>query len=125
MNQKTLSPLEQEIMNIVWDLKTCSVREVLACVTKDKVLAYTTVGTILTRLYEKGLLARKEKGSIVRYTPKITKETYGKTVATSFFTKFFQSFGDSAIASFAESVDTLPKHKKEYLLRLLSKHENK
>lgn len=123
MKLKPLSELEQEVMNIVWELETCSVRDVLGRMSKEKTLAYTTIATILQRLYEKEFIARKDKDFVVHYAPKISKEDYGKTVATSFFTKFFRSFGDAAIASFAESVGTLPKKKKVYLLKLLSKHE--
>lgn len=124
--QKNLSPLEQEIMNIVWNCGTCSVRDVLEQIRKEKELAYTTVATILTRLYDKGFLRRDEKKLVVYFSPKISREAFSKKVVGSFFANFFQSFGDSAIASFAESVEKLPKDKKDYFLRLLEKHnENK
>ena len=121
MKVKALSELELEVMNVVWDLKACAVRDVLAQISKDKELAYTTIATILQRLYDKGLVSRNNRDFVVNYTPKISKAQYSKAVAGSFFTKFFDSFGDAAIASFAESVDELPKEKKEYFLRLLEK----
>jgi len=120
--QKSLSPLDQEIMNIVWSCGICSVREVLEQIRKEKELAYTTVATILTRLHEKGMLKREEKNSVVYYSPKISREDFSKKVAGSFFTIFFQSFGDTAIASFAESIEELPKEKKDYFLKMLEKH---
>jgi predicted transcriptional regulator len=120
--QKSLSPLDQEIMDIVWNCKTCSVREVLEQIQKEKELAYTTVATILTRLNDKGLLKRTEKNSVVYYSPKISREDFSKKVVGSFFSNFFQSFGDTAIASFAESIEELPKEKKDYFLKLLEKH---
>lgn len=124
MKVKALSELELEVMNVVWELDTCAVRDVLAQISKEKELAYTTIATILQRLYEKGLVSRNNKDFVVHYSPKISKAQYSKSVAGSFFTKFFDSFGDAAIASFAESVDELSKEKKEYFLRLLEKsHE--
>lgn len=122
ITQKSLSPLDQEVMNIVWSCNTCTVRVVLEQIRKEKNLAYTTVATILTRLHEKGLLKRVEKNSVVYYSPKISRENFSKKVAGSFFTHFFQSFGDTAIASFAESIEELPKEKKDYFLKLLEKH---
>jgi len=123
MKPQSLSQLEQKIMNIVWICKDCSVREVLKKINRKKKLAYTTVATILQRLYEKGLVVRKNKDSIIHYSPKLSKENYSKTMASSFISKFFTSFGDAAIASFADSIDKLPKSKKDYLLELLSLHE--
>jgi len=123
MNAKQLSELEQEIMNIVWELQNCSVRDVLEKVNKTKQLAYTTVATILQRLYEKGLVKRKEDESVIYFSPKVSKEIYSRNMAQSFIHKFVNSFGDIAIASFAESVDSLPKNKREYFLKLLDQYD--
>ncbi len=125
MKQKILSKLEQEVMNIVWNLGQCTVRDVLVRMSKDKTLAYTTIATILQRLFEKGFVGRNEKSMVVSFSPKITKDQYGKKLAQSFFTGFFHSFGDAAVVSFAESIEKLPKNKKEYLLKLLTENETK
>ena len=123
MKTKQISDLEQEIMNIVWGLDGCSVRDVLEKVNQTKQLAYTTVATVLQRLYEKGLVKRKEERSIIFYSPKVTKKAYGRNVAQSFVRRFVNSFGDTAIASFAGSVDSLPKDKREYFLKLLDQYD--
>ena len=126
MLQKTLSPLEQEAMNIVWELNECSIRDVVEKFNQEKKLAYTTVATLLQRLFEKGLVNRNNHNTILSYTPKISKDIYGKKMAKSFIQTFMSSFGEAAIVSFAESIDKLPKDKKDYLLKLLEKqNENK
>ena len=126
MLQKTLSPLEQEAMNIVWELKECSIRDVVEKFNQEKKLAYTTVATLLQRLFEKGLDNRNNHNTILSYTPKISKDIYGNKMAKSFIQTFMSSFGEAAIVSFAESIDKLPKDKKDYLLKLLEKqNENK
>lgn len=126
MKPKQLSELEQEVMNIVWECEGCSVRDVLERLNKKKKLAYTTVATILQRLHEKGLVNRGNKDSTLFYSPKISKESYSAKMAHLFINKFFNAFGDAAITSFAESIEKLPKGKKNYFLQLLDKHnENK
>lgn len=126
MTQKSMSELEQELMNIIWECGDCSVRNVLERLNRKKKLAYTTIATILQRLYEKGLVARTDKDFVIRYSPKLSKKDYSKSMAKSFIAKFMSVFGDAAIASFAESIETLPKEKKDYFLKLLEKHnENK
>lgn len=123
MVQKSMSALEQEVMNIVWECKSCTVRDVMEKLTNKK-FAYTTVATILQRLYQKEIVTRKGQGIAFIYAPKVTKEAYTKKLAHSFVKKFFSSFGDIAIVSFAESIDRLPKDNKSYLLKLLEKqHE--
>ncbi len=123
MIKKTLSELELEVMSVIWENNACSVRDVLNRITEKKDLAYTTIATILLRLYEKGFVSKNDKDFAIHYSPIISKEEYSKSIAGSFVSNFFQLFGDTAIASFAETIEELPKAKKEYFLDLLEKHD--
>jgi len=117
---KQISELESQIMNIVWELKRCSVRDVVDNLKIQKKLAYTTVATILQRLYEKGLVKREEDKLAILYSPKVSKESYSKKIAKVITNNFFDTFGDIGVASFADSIDKLPKEKKKYFLQLLN-----
>lgn len=123
MKSASLGELEQQIMDIVWENKNSSARNVLTKLEKNKKLAYTTVATILQRLYDKGLLIRKEGTAGHIYSPKVTKEKYTKNVAHSFLKNFIDSFGDTAIASFADSIDKLPDKKRKYFLKILDEYD--
>lgn len=123
MKQKALSGLEQQVMNIVWESKQCSVRDVLLELTKKREIAYPTVATILRRLEEKHFIRKNTKEMTFFYIPKITKEQYGKGLASSFIKKFMQSLGNVAMSSFLHGLDELPKERREDLLRLLDKHD--
>jgi len=126
MKIQSLSELELEVMNIVWKTNPCSVRDILKIISRKKNLAYTTIGTVLARLYAKRMVAKDEESLAILYSPKISKLEYSKSISGSFFHSFFQSFGDAAIASFAESIDELPKNKKKYFIELLkNQHEIK
>lgn len=118
-----MGELEQQIMDIVWENKNCSARDVLTKLERDKKLAYTTVATILQRLFDKGLLNRKESTSGHIYFPKVSREKYTKNVAQSFLKNFINSFGDTAIASFADSIDKLPEKKRKYFLEILDEYD--
>lgn len=119
MKTVSLGELEQQIMDIVWKQKKSSAKEIQTKL--DRELAYTTVATILNRLYEKGLLKRAESKSGNIYSPKVSKEKYTKNVAQSFLKNFINSFGDTAIASFAQGIDKLPQEKRKYFLKLLAR----
>lgn len=120
---KTLGDLEKEVMDIVWEQKECTARDVLNKLGKKHNLAYTTVATMLQRLYDKGFVKRKGDRLGYIYTPTLSKELYSKKVVKRFIQKFIASFGDSAIVSFAESIDDLPREKRKYILKLLDEHD--
>lgn len=120
MKMKELGELEQQAMDIIWSCQACFVLDVVAKLRQKRhILAYTTVATILQRLFDKGLLTRKSQGKSYLYSPKVTKEIYSKNIIRSYVNKFLDTFGDVAVASFANSIDTLPYKKRQYLLKLL------
>lgn len=123
MKTTQLGELEKQVMDILWEHKNCSARDVLTRLQEERKLAYTTVATILQRLYEKGIVKRTEDKSGHIYSPRLSKESYSKNIAQSFLKKFIDSFGDTAIASFAESIDTLPEEKRKYFLEILEEHD--
>lgn len=125
MKSKVAGELEMNVMNIVWDKGECSVNQILEKLHEEKKLAYTTIATILQRLYDKGIVARKQNKAHYVYYPKVSKSDYSKKLISNFFFHITNIFGDVAITSFAESIDELPKIKREELLKLLEEYENK
>jgi predicted transcriptional regulator len=67
--------LEREILNVLWDanepLPAAEVREALG-----STLAYTSVATVLTRLWEKGSVQRVLTGRAFAYSPTLTREVW-------------------------------------------------
>lgn len=125
MRPKTLGKLEQLVMEIVWKDKKSTVRDILLELKKKRLIAYTTVATILQRLFIKGLVKRQIQKNGYWYYPKISKDSYVKTLSKNFIKTLMNSFGDVAVSSFAESIESLPKEKKQYLLKILSIYESK
>ncbi|MEO6508677.1 MAG: BlaI/MecI/CopY family transcriptional regulator [Patescibacteria group bacterium] len=125
MKTKAAGELEMNVMNIVWEKGDCSVNTILENIGQDKKLAYTTVATILQRLYDKGIVNRKQNNGHYLYFANVTKFDYSKKLITNFFNHITSTFGDIAISSFAESIDHLPKNKRKELLGLLEEYENK
>ncbi|MCS7266171.1 MAG: BlaI/MecI/CopY family transcriptional regulator [Armatimonadetes bacterium] len=100
-----LSPLEAEIMRIVWDKKSATVREVWQELrSQGKRLAYTTVMTVMVRLYEKGILRRVKEGKGYRYFPNQPCETMLKRFVDSIVDRIVAVFGEPAISYLAEVV---------------------
>ncbi len=75
-NNLSLGSLEAKIMDVAWTHSDAflSVRDVLSRLDDD--LAYTTVMTVMNRLYEKGLLRRRRAGRAWSYRPTGSNEAY-------------------------------------------------
>ena len=69
--QLSLGPLEAEILNIIWELSSVTVKDVHERILADpdRELAYTSVTTVLRRLTEKGWLACDKRGRPVSSRP--------------------------------------------------------
>src|ERR1039457_6868493 len=66
---KTLTDQELEIMKIVWERHTATVRDVYEALLERRRVAYTTVMTMMKILEHKGYLNRKQAGSAYVYRP--------------------------------------------------------
>lgn len=119
MKRNSLSDLEQEVMNILWNIKSGSVRDVLTQLSKQRKYAYTTVMTILGRMVEKGVITRKLEGNGFIYFPKLSKENFIAKSVHSVFSSTVAAFGQESVSYFAKEIQSLnPKRRKE-LLKLL------
>ena len=69
--------LEAVVMDRLWTtVEPRSVREVLTDLQADREIAYTTVMTVMERLFRKGMLTRVERGKAFIYEPAMTRADY-------------------------------------------------
>jgi len=75
MSKRADGQLEREILDVLWDtnepLQAADVREALG-----SRLAYTSVATVLSRLWEKGSVSRLLAGRAFAYRPTLTREEW-------------------------------------------------
>ena len=120
-----LSPLEWEIMEIIWDFKhNPSVRDVLDTAYPNKEKAYTTVQTVMNNLEIKGFLTKEKIGLVNFYKPtKKRKEMLSKE--TSHFVQ--RVFGGSfhCLANYLIDSDTLTSEEIDDLKKLIDNKEGK
>ncbi len=96
-----LTPLELEIMNVLWDIGAATVQSVQQRVTGG--LAYTTVQTMLNVLVRKGRAKRTLTGRAYRYRATITRE---KAMGQTLKDVVQRIFGGSAEALVMNLVET-------------------
>lgn len=99
-----LGPLERAIMDHIWDRPDdeVSVRDVLTTVAGRR-LAYTTVMTVLERLWRKGFLSRRHVGRAYVYRGRITREAHIEHLVTQVLARAPDR--GSAILGFVRGVD--------------------
>jgi len=67
--------LENMVLEVLWSLEDWATpRAVHDALVEQRELAYTTVMTILARLWRKGALDRQKAGKAYAYRPRFTKE---------------------------------------------------
>lgn len=79
VQERLLTEVELELMNIIWNLKAGTIKEVIAKLPKERHLAYTTVATVLKVLEQKGFLQCQKESHAHVFLPTIPKEEYEQT----------------------------------------------
>jgi len=110
-----MGELEAAAMNVLWDqggwLTPGEVHEILS---RERPLAYTTVMTILVRLWDKGQLERQRDGRAYAYHPVKSRDTY---VAARMH-ELLATAGDRSVA-LNRFLDTIDPADRTQLRRLL------
>lgn len=97
-----LTPVELELMEILWKIKEGTVRDVMALLPKTRELAYTSVSTIMRILEQKTILVAKKNGKQHIYKPTFCKTTYAEHSVKRMVK---QIFSDNAVEMVAHLVD--------------------
>ena len=82
-------PLELRCLNALWTLGEGNVGDVQQALAPHKLLAYTTVMTLLERLLRKGAVTRKKHGRHFLYAPAVTKERLRRVAVRQLAEAFF------------------------------------
>jgi predicted transcriptional regulator len=121
---KPLTPLELEIMDVIWDLKKATVRQVFEVFREHRKLAYTTVMTVMGTLEQKGHLRRSLKGRAYTYEPTRTRRAAISAQVQDFLDRVFDGSAKPLVLSLVQS-KKLSKKELDEIARLAGEEENK
>ena len=85
---KTLTKAEEQVMQILWNLKEGIVKQVVEGFS-DPQPAYTTVATVLKVLEKKGFVGHKKIGNTYLFYPAISKKEYTHFQFSSLLKNYF------------------------------------
>jgi predicted transcriptional regulator len=109
VNDRIPSGRELDILKILWELGTASVREVHERMCPDGELAYNTVQTLLRIMDDKGLVTHRLRGRTFVYTSKHTREREMSRLLDNVFDGAVDQFVLSLLKSQNTSADEMKK----------------
>ena len=112
---KELTKAEEEIMQVLWQLESAYVKDIIAKLPKPKP-AYNTVSTIVRILEQKGFVGHEIHGKSHKYHPLITKEGYTKSFMKGFVKRYFGG-SYQQLVSFFTNQESLSVDELEQLLK--------
>lgn len=103
----SLGPLEAEILSILWDLGSATVKQIhdRILTDPDRELAYASVTTVLRRLTDKGWLACDKQDRAFRWRPLMSQEEAKILRAHDQLQRFLAVGNPDVVAAFADDLD--------------------
>ena len=112
-NSARLSPLENDVMNVLWDRGAATAEEVRTALASGQPLKDSTVRTILRRLAEKGFAAYKTEGRTYVWSPKVAQEHVASDAVRGIIERFCDGSVEDLLVGMVDSeivsADTLKK----------------
>lgn len=103
-----LTPLELEIMNVLWATGPANVQTVQAQL-KGRDLAYTTVQTMLNVLHRKGRVKRQLKDRAFLYRAVFSRQKAVTQAVGDMLDRFFGGSADSLVMNLVETRHLTPE----------------
>lgn len=114
---KTLTKAEEEIMQVLWQLKKGTVNDIIEQLTEPKP-AYNTVSTVVRILENKGFVDHEPHGRGFSYFPLVDKEAYSHKSLKRFAESYFQGSFKSMLSFFVQKEDIDLKDVEDLLQKL-------
>ena len=121
---RPLTPVELELMHIVWRKGEVSVADVLEALPPERKLAYTSVSTVLRILEQKGVLQSRKVGRGHLYSALLPREAYEVQSVRHLVETVFDGTPSALVERLVEAVPLSPEEV-EQIRELLGKKEGK
>lgn len=121
---KQLTKAEEEIMQVLWDLKHAFVKDIIDVLPEPKP-HYNTVSTIVKILEDKGFAAHESFGKSNRYYTLVPKEEYSKNSMSQFVGKYFDGSFANMLSFFAKEKDISVQELEEVLKEIKNQSSSK
>ena len=112
-SQRQLTPLELQIMKVLWNSAPCNVQTVQERLPGKSKLAYTTVQTMLNVLHRKGKVKRVLCGRAFEYEPLLSRDRAVGNALRDIIDRLFGGSVEGLLMSLVKSRQLNPKELKK------------
>jgi len=120
--EDVLGPLGAAVMRVAWEQGDSTVASVIdALNASGRHLAYTTVMTVMGRLYKRGLLERTKRGRQYVYRPVSDEPHLIETMSGRAVDQLMERYGTTALRQFAHRLADVDPELRTQLLELASR----
>jgi predicted transcriptional regulator len=106
---RTLTEQELEIMKVVWELQTATVRDVYEALLRRRKIAYTTVMTMMNILEEKGYLKKRAEDKAHVYRPAQAKAKVMRAMLEDFVSRVFNGSAEPLLVQLVKDRHLSPQ----------------
>lgn len=114
---KELTRGELQIMQILWEIESGFVNEIITQISEPKP-AYNTVSTIVRILEKKGFVSHQSLGKTHKYYPIVSKDEYLSSFMGGVLNSFFSNSFTNLVSYFSKK-EKLSNNEIDELLRIL------
>jgi predicted transcriptional regulator len=104
-----LTPLELEIMKVLWEAGPSAVQTVQEHLAPERTLAYNTVQTMLNVLHRKGKVRRELQGRAYVYEPVVSRAQAAGQAVGDLVSRMFGGSAESLVLSLVEARHLTPE----------------
>ena len=96
------TPAELEVLQVVWEQGSSTVREVMNALNQERPRAYTSVMSLMNVMVEKGLLSQNPKGRAFVYSAKISQARTQSEIVRDLLSRVFDGSASALVAHLLE-----------------------
>ena len=120
MTMEQLTPQEETVMQHIWEIGKCAIKDVVDKM-KDPKPPYTTVASIFKNLEKKEYLSMRRYGNVKVYTPKITEAAYKRHFLSDVVKSYFDDSYKELVSFFVKD-QKITKEELSEIIELIEKN---
>lgn len=119
-----LSPLELDVMNVIWQLGECTSAQVIEEFQKTRDLANTTIRTVMSNIRRKGYIEMVPSvESRIHFRPRVSREQVARRTLKEMVGKLFAGSPREAIAFLLED-ETLDPGELDEIRKMIDAYDD-